>query len=98
MKKVSIMCLLFLLAAGGVLFAQDYDQFYDMVVPYTHDYLSVGGSLGSSNNALEIELDTTTSPASFSFDIGAMGEYRYWIQKTDESIFLTPRSLSDWDC
>jgi hypothetical protein len=89
MKKVCIMCLLFLLAAGGVLFAQDYDQFYDLVVPYTHDYLSVGGSLGS-NNALEIELDTTTSPASFSFDIGGMGEYRYWIQKSDESVFLTP--------
>jgi hypothetical protein len=84
MKKVSIMCLLFLLAAGGVLFAQDYDQFYDLVVPYTHDYLSVGGSLGS-NNALEIELDTTTSPASFSFDIGGMGEYRYWIQKSGAS-------------
>jgi hypothetical protein len=88
MKKVSIMCLLFLLAAGGVLFAQDYDQFYDMVVPYTHDYLSVGGSLGSSNNALEIELDTTTSPASFSFDLGGMVDYEYEIVQEHESIII----------
>jgi hypothetical protein len=87
MKKVGVLFLLLCLIAGGNLFGQEFSQFYDLVVPYQFDTLSVAGSFGG-DSALRMELDTTTSPAGFTFDLGGQGDYAYYDVTSDQVLLI----------